>query len=75
MRKSFYHFLMRYRDEAGNDHYSEFANSAFNDHSFPKQALDFYEISAYLELNGSYLPSMTVFDQVWEEYEVWENKR
>ncbi|WP_278746522.1 YozE family protein, partial [Ligilactobacillus agilis] len=34
----------------------------------PKQASDYDEVSQYLELNGSYLPSMTIFDQAWEAY-------
>ncbi|WP_235720693.1 YozE family protein, partial [Liquorilactobacillus vini] len=29
---------------------------------------NYQEISNYLELNGSYLPSMTIFDQAWESY-------
>ncbi|MDF2856939.1 MAG: hypothetical protein K0Q87_2790, partial [Neobacillus sp.] len=37
-------------------------------HSFPKIAEDYHEISTYLELNGHYLKSMTVFDEVWQEY-------
>ena len=36
MRKSFYHFLMRYRHPEPNDEISVFANNAFKDHSFPK---------------------------------------
>ena len=36
MRKSFYHFLMRYRHPEPNDEISVFANDAFKDHSFPK---------------------------------------
>ncbi|OCA90828.1 hypothetical protein A8F94_02845 [Bacillus sp. FJAT-27225] len=68
MRKSFYHFLMKYRHPKPNDTISGFANAAFKDHSFPKTSEDYDELSRYLEMNGHYLPSMAVFDEAWEEY-------
>ncbi|NCU17230.1 YozE family protein [Pallidibacillus pasinlerensis] len=72
MGKTFYHFLMRYR--SGSDDLSKFAEGAFRDHSFPKDATDYDEISRYLELNGEYLPTMSIFDKAWEYYEQYENK-
>ncbi len=30
---------------------------------------DYDELSSYLELNGHYLSSMTVFDEAWELYQ------
>ncbi|MDF2035434.1 YozE family protein [Cytobacillus oceanisediminis] len=68
MSKTFYHFLMKYRHPAPKDHISRFANDAYGDHSFPKTAYDYDEISSYLELNGSYPESMSVFDEVWQLY-------
>ncbi|WP_160721147.1 YozE family protein [Bacillus sp. USDA818B3_A] len=68
MRKSFYHFLMKYRHPAPKDEISIFANEAFLDHGFPKTSQDYHEISSYLEMNGQYLKSMTVFDEAWEHY-------
>jgi uncharacterized protein YozE (UPF0346 family) len=68
MRKSFYHFLMKYRHPKPKDAIGDFANHAYLDHSFPKIAEDYHEISTYLELNGHYLNSMTVFDEVWQDY-------
>ncbi|MFV5783250.1 YozE family protein [Pediococcus acidilactici] len=68
MRKTFYQFLMTQRNPEPNDEVEEFANQAFFDHSFPKQDRDFEEISKYLELNGSYLQNMTIFDQAWQRY-------
>ncbi|MDR4948278.1 YozE family protein [Neobacillus cucumis] len=68
MRKSFYHFLMKYRHPTPKDEISTFANNAFLDHSFPKTSADYQEISSYLEMNGQYLKSMTVFDEAWEDY-------
>ncbi|MBS9399532.1 YozE family protein [Pediococcus acidilactici] len=68
MRKTFYQFLMTQRNPEPNDEVEEFANQAFFDQSFPKQDRDFDEISKYLELNGSYLQNMTIFDQAWQRY-------
>ncbi|MFC0477956.1 YozE family protein [Robertmurraya beringensis] len=68
MRKSFYHFLMKYRHPAPKDAISRFANDAYLDHSFPKTSTDYTELSSYLELNGPYLESMAIFDDAWELY-------
>ncbi|MGS2776407.1 YozE family protein [Robertmurraya sp. GLU-23] len=68
MRKSFYHFLMKYRHPAPKDTISRFANDAYVDHSFPKTSTDYTELSSYLELNGQYLESMAVFDDAWDLY-------
>jgi len=68
MAKTFYHFLMKYRHPAPKDAISTFANDAYMDHSFPKTSSDYHEISSYLELNGSYLENMSVFDEAWDLY-------
>ncbi|MBO0958307.1 YozE family protein [Neobacillus sp. MM2021_6] len=68
MRKSFYHFLLKFRHPAPKDAISRFANDAYLDHAFPKTAEDYHELSSYLELNGAYLESMTVFDETWQQY-------
>ncbi len=73
MRKSFYHFLMKYRHPAPKDPISLFANHAYFDHGFPKQSDDYHELSSYLELNGHYLPSMSIFDEAWQQYNSSEN--
>lgn len=59
---------MTQRNPEPNDEVEEFANQVFFDQSFPKQDRDFEEISKYLELNGSYLQNMTIFDQAWQRY-------
>lgn len=74
MSKSFYHFLMKYRHPKPKDSISQFANDAYGDHSFPKTSKDYNEISTYLEYNGPYLESMTIFDKAWELYISYENK-
>ncbi|MGG0336305.1 YozE family protein [Priestia aryabhattai] len=67
--KSFYHYIMKFRSNKKHDRMGEFARSAYNDHSFPKSSTDYDELSSYLELNGHYLSSMTVFDEAWELYQ------
>lgn len=68
MAKTFYHFLMKYRHPQPKDDISQFANDAYEDHSFPKTSKNYEEISSYLELNGHYIQSMTIFDEAWEQY-------
>ena len=68
MRQSFYQYLMTQRDFNSLDEVAQFANNAFYDQSFPKQSKSYDEISQYLELNGGYLPSMTIFDEAWMNY-------
>lgn len=74
MVKSFYHFLMKYRHPKPQSALNEFANAAYLDHSFPKNSMDYDELSDYLELNGHYLTSMVVFDEAWEIYLMTEKK-
>ncbi|RDI43097.1 YozE family protein [Falsibacillus pallidus] len=68
MNKSFYHFLLKYRHPEPKDDISVFANDAYDDHAFPKGSKDYHELSGYLELNGQYLKSMSIFDEAWELY-------
>ena len=72
MKRSFYHYLLTERDPNKQDPITLFANNAYLDSSFPKQSKDYHEITLYLELNGSYLPSMTIFDEAWERYQQQE---
>lgn len=59
---------MKYRHPEPKDSISVFANNAYHDHSFPKTSEDYHEVSSYLELNGQYMDSMTIFDEAWEQY-------
>ncbi|MBP2241228.1 uncharacterized protein YozE (UPF0346 family) [Cytobacillus eiseniae] len=74
MAKTFYHHLMKYRHPSPKDSISQFANNAYEDHGFPKTSYNYHEISSYLELNVSYLESMTVFDEAWEQYITTEKR-
>ena len=69
VRESFYHYLMTQRKPTDANEVEQFANNAFYDQSFPKQADDYDSLSQYLELNGTYLPSMVIFDNAWIKYE------
>ena len=69
MPKTFYQFLMTQRNAESYDPVATFANNAFLDSAFPKQATDFDDLSKYLEENASYLPSMTIFDDAWRMYQ------
>ncbi|MFC6181960.1 YozE family protein [Lactiplantibacillus daowaiensis] len=68
MHKTFYQYLMTQRNPDSTESVAEFANNAFFDQAFPKQSQDFDEVSQYLELNAGYLPSMTIFDDAWQQY-------
>jgi uncharacterized protein YozE (UPF0346 family) len=65
---------MKYRHPNPKDAISTFANHAYLDHSFPKTSENYHELSNYLELNGHYLESMTVFDEAWDQYILSESK-
>ncbi|RVU71822.1 MULTISPECIES: YozE family protein [Lactobacillus] len=67
-RESFYRYLMTQRDPDSSNEIAQFANNAQNDSTFPKQEQDYEKLSDYLELNASYLPSMTVFDEAYQMY-------
>lgn len=74
MKKSFYHFLMKFRQPAINNEIDHFAYSVYHDHSFPKQSEDYHELSNYLELHVDYMPTLNLFDQVWVMYVESEDK-
>lgn len=68
MRRSFYHYLMTLRGHNPHDPVEAFADAASVDPMFPKHTEDYHELADYLELNVNYLPSMDLFDQVYEQY-------
>ncbi|KRL90835.1 YozE family protein [Lactobacillus kalixensis] len=68
-RDSFYQYLMTQRDPDSTDEVAQFANNAQHDQTFPKQEQNYEKLSDYLELNASYLPSMSVFDRAYEMYQ------
>ena len=62
MNRSFYHYLMTLRGGKHTDMISSFATDAGKDIQFPKHS------TSYEEINVDYLPSMDIFDEVWEKY-------
>lgn len=68
-RESFYRYLMTQRDTDSTDDVTQFANNAQHDLSFPKQEQNYEKLLDYLELNASYLPSMSIFDRAYRMYE------
>lgn len=68
-RESFYRYLMTLRDPDSHDDVVQFANNAEHDTTFPKQEQNYEKLSDYLELNASYLPSMSIFDEAYKMYE------
>lgn len=72
MSQSFYHYMLTQRNPNDHSELAEFAKNVGLDHGFPKQAEDFDSLSAYLELNGNYLPSMSVFDEAYRAYQAME---
>lgn len=72
MIKTFYQYLMTERDADLADPVTSFADGAYRDTDFPKQSKDYHDLSHYLEMNGSYLDTMTTFDEAWERYKFTE---
>ncbi|UPM56155.1 YozE family protein [Gottfriedia acidiceleris] len=68
MRKSFYHYMMKHRNYKIPNEIGKLADHLFNDHSFPKHSSSYDEISSYLEFDGTFHQSMSVFDEAWNLY-------
>ena len=47
------------------------AEEIFDDLAFPKQESDFNVLSDYIETEGGYSVSMSVFDDMYEDYQEW----
>lgn len=65
--KSFYQFVLTYR--GANDAFGQFAEAVFDDHSFPKRADTFEELSAYVEMQADAWMTTSVFDTLWDVYQ------
>ncbi|EFU78849.1 hypothetical protein HMPREF9223_0479 [Lactobacillus iners ATCC 55195] len=60
---------MTLRDHNSTDEVVQFANNAEFDSNFPRQEQDYEKLSEYLELNATYLVSMTIFDRAYQMYQ------
>ncbi|TDL34809.1 YozE family protein [Jeotgalibacillus sp. S-D1] len=70
MKRSFYHYVMKYREPEPNSRESELANSMYDDLDFPKMSEDYHELSNYIELTEIYFDKISIFDDLWEEYRI-----
>ncbi|MEW9501825.1 YozE family protein [Jeotgalibacillus marinus] len=70
MNRSFYHFIMKYREPVEKTKEGIFANTMYNDLDFPKMSEDYNEVSDYIELTEIYNDKVAVFDELWEEYRI-----
>lgn len=68
VKPSFYQYVLTFRGEK-NDPKADFAEAAFDDHSFPKAEEDFSALSKYIEENDNDQLKATVFDELWQLYE------
>ena len=69
MKQNFYDYLQKYYNPDALDPISRLANRSHDDQSFPKHSEDFEEISSYLEQNPIYGKLLTVFDDLWHNYQ------
>ncbi|KIL48855.1 hypothetical protein KP77_20660 [Jeotgalibacillus alimentarius] len=66
--KTFYHFVLKYREPVARDSKEELANKIYDDSSFPKRSKNYDEISSYIETSDIYYSLAVTFDELWEEY-------
>ncbi|MBM7552533.1 YozE family protein [Thalassobacillus pellis] len=66
--RSFYHYMMRFRGNKQLNDEKKLADWMFEDHSFPKQATTYDEVSRYLEWNAPFPDALKAFDRLWDDY-------
>lgn len=69
MDRSFYQFVLTYRGGEKNDPYSVFADTMFNDQSFPKYERSFDALSRYIEEKADSQMSSVLFDELYRHFE------
>ncbi|NSL50905.1 YozE family protein [Calidifontibacillus erzurumensis] len=69
MTKSFYQYVLKFRDGKKGDRFGLFAEEIYQDLSFPKHSSDYDEISSYIEMNNTSLEAVKLFDELWVMYE------
>jgi len=68
MKKSFYLYVLTFRGGDWSDAKVRFAEEMFNEHNFPKQSMDFDELSSYIESYATDNLKIEVFDELWSLY-------
>lgn len=66
--RTFYQYMMTYRGRKKPSGQSRLADWMFSDHDFPKQSVDYDEISNYLEWNSPFPGALALFDELWDLY-------
>ncbi|MCG7339628.1 YozE family protein [Staphylococcus sp. ACRSN] len=66
---SFYQFVLTVRGR--KDEKGKLAEQIFDDLSFPRHEKDFHILSDYIETQSDLTVSMSVFDDLYEEYTEW----
>ena len=74
MTRSFYHYILTLRGALEVNPVTHFAQAVSLDPQFPKQSTEYDEISSYLELEADYVPTMQLFDELWDLYVADNNK-
>lgn len=69
MDRSFYQFALSYRGGGKNDVNAIFAETMFNDLSFPKDEKHFDSLSRYVEDKADPNMPSIVFDELYAHYE------
>ncbi|MFJ7736591.1 YozE family protein [Lysinibacillus sp. NPDC097287] len=69
MKKSFYLFVLTFRGGDWSDPKVRFAEEVFYEHNFPKQCMDFNELSSYIEMYATENLTTETFDNLWDLYE------
>lgn len=69
MNKSFYQFTLSFRGGGKDDEKAIFAESMFNDLSFPKEEQDFDLLSRYVEEMVDEGMRSVIFDELYKLYE------
>ncbi|MEE1130988.1 MAG: YozE family protein [Caryophanon sp.] len=68
-RKTFYAYVLTYRGGDIDEAATYFAEAAFQDAQFPKHAIDYDEISSYIEMLSDEALNTQAFDVLWNSYE------
>lgn len=71
MAQSFFLYIQKFRgvSEVETRRVADFADLVYFDSDFPKTSHDFHEISNYIELNSRYSEYVSVFDDIWLQYD------
>lgn len=69
MNRSFYQFALSFRGGGKKDEKSRFAESMFQDLSFPKDETNFDPLSRYVEEKADVEMRSVVFDELYKLYE------